>query len=419
MPLLRDGRVALLVIALLFAAVTALRISFSDPDDGVGVLICLPITIAAIRFGLVGGVLSALTAFSIFVGWTLMSDTDSIPLAGYIPRFIAVMFIGVLVGYFARLRAELDVRSRLLFSLSPDLMGTLDVNGNIIDSNEAWSWVDHSLAPGMELASDDVVEQLRSGAATRFDEEVTRVDGARQTIEWQVRQDPHHALRYLVGRDVTERNERAEHVRELLASSQDTRAGEREQVAGELHDTVLQQLLVALMHLNGGGTNGAPESADRLVREAINALRRVMDDIQPLDVEHLSSSDMFALAASQVESSSDVRITTQIAATSELSGEHRLLAYRVASEALLGAAKHARADLITFEARDTSDGLELRIQDDGRGLRRRVDAENMLVREVGDRLNLLLEQVIATGGHCSITSAPSQGTAVRILLPNP
>ncbi|MCW2956257.1 MAG: histidine kinase, partial [Thermoleophilia bacterium] len=188
---------------------------------------------------------------------------------------------------------------------------------------------------------------------------------------------------------------------------------------------VLQTLLVALMHLEAGAdpadanasANANADAADVHVRDAIAALRRVMDDIQPLELEHLDDAAALELAATRVEEAWDVHVDRHIDVTSVLSPEHRLLAYRVAHEALSVSVKLAHASSISLSAQDIDGGFELCVADDGRGLGRRIDIEDAHVPEFGTGLNLLLEQVIAAGGRCAVSSAPDTGTAMSITLP--
>ncbi|EQD66102.1 ATP-binding region, ATPase-like domain protein, partial [mine drainage metagenome] len=87
--------------------------------------------------------------------------------------------------------------------------------------------------------------------------------------------------------------------------------------------------------------------------------------------------------------------------------------YRVIQEALNNIARHAGALRIEITLAIDSDGLKIRIQDDGRGfdldaMRRRVQA--------GSNLGLLgmEERVQLAGGQFSLQSEPGKGTTIEI-----
>lgn len=411
----RSDLVAALGTIALFVLVFVLRTSVYNPNDGIGLLFCLPIAVAAIRFGPIVGLAAGVVGFGLFVVWTRGTaevDADAI---AYSSRLVVFLVLGGAIGYFARARAELDTRSRLLFDLSPDFMGTLDARGHVISANEAWrSAAGHShrdtIVPGWEdrLPVDD--------RPARFEETLDGPTSDRQTIEWYVRRDPRGGLLYVVGRDVTDRIEREAHVHELLAAVQDARASERASIASDLHDFVLQHLLVTLMHVEHADTNGL-EQVDRFVRSAIASLRGVIDGILPLDFQHLDTATVLDRAATAVEHEWGITVERSIRIHGAVDQESKLLAFRLVGEALRNAAKHSGVESVTLEAVDSGGRLAVQVADGGCGLAQAVDVSDSLVPLYGTGFNLLIEHALASGGHTRITSSPGHGTTVAVEFP--
>jgi GAF domain-containing protein len=96
----RHGGLVLVVSALLFAAVFALRWNASDPVDGVTALYTLPVALLAARFGLRTGLVAGLVAFGLTVTWSLARDAGFGTLA-FSSRLLAFLVAGVAVGLIA------------------------------------------------------------------------------------------------------------------------------------------------------------------------------------------------------------------------------------------------------------------------------------------------------------------------------
>jgi signal transduction histidine kinase len=403
----------------LFVLVFVLRVTFYNPNDGLGLFFCLPVTLAAVRFGPRAGLLCGLLAFALFVAWAQQGNPYGVTAVGYASRLTVFVTIGWFVGHFARARDELDIRSRRLFDVSPDLMGAVGERGDVITANDAWS-----RDPVAAAQFGRAVEQgalRRNDEQAPFEQQVTRPDGSPSWIEWHVRPDPDGSVQYVVGRDVTERKAHAAHVGRLLTELQDAGNVERKRISADLHDFVLQQLLVAMMHVESGEQAGGAASelaqVDRFVRDATSSLRRIIDGIQPLDVEHLTTRAALEQVVRAIERDYGVQVSSVVEVQGDLPPDRRLLCYRLAGEALRNAAKHAEADRIGITATDGPEGIEVEVTDNGRGMASEVAARDALTPALGTGFNLLVEQVLAHGGHVRINSTPGAGTTVGFSLP--
>ena len=86
--------------ALMFALVTVARFAEDDPGAGLTFLYVLPISLLAVAFGLVGGLLAALLALGLAVLWVVVED-PTVQFLGIVTRGVAFFVVGGVVGAYA------------------------------------------------------------------------------------------------------------------------------------------------------------------------------------------------------------------------------------------------------------------------------------------------------------------------------
>jgi signal transduction histidine kinase len=147
------------------------------------------------------------------------------------------------------------------------------------------------------------------------------------------------------------------------------------------------------------------------IRSVVAEIRRIVDDLRPPALDELGLDGALreragALCPGQtsVESSLD---GTPLPAAVEVA------AYRIGTEALTNASRHARSDSVTVsiavDARPRA--LRLRVVDDGVGLA--VD------ERPGVGLRSMGERAAEVGGTCAIGPLEGRGTLVEAVLPLP
>jgi NarL family two-component system sensor histidine kinase YdfH len=198
---------------------------------------------------------------------------------------------------------------------------------------------------------------------------------------------------------------------------------ERQRMARELHDTLAQglagvilQLEVANAHLLHQRTARAQQivvQAMGRARDALADARRAIDDLHAQD----ASPDDFPEAIQE----EIIRFSTAtgIACTTDLTGlaqtpaslsEHIL---RTITEGLANVARHAQACQVWVQVTICEGGLQVEIRDDGIGF------EPSVVSKRAGHYGLLglRERARLAGGSFEITSAPGEGTTLRLHLP--
>jgi signal transduction histidine kinase len=202
---------------------------------------------------------------------------------------------------------------------------------------------------------------------------------------------------------------------------------ERRRIAQELHDGVVQDLAGvgfslpgirrALLAVPGGHrTVATVDQVEAVVHRDLAALRSMMIDVYPPDLEHGglldAVEDLAAAARSRglsiaVHQVGDLRLPVDLAR----------LAYRVAREGLHNVVKHAHARTATVALERRPQDIVVRVTDDGVGVPEGATADH---ESLG--LRLLTESVREAGGLICLTSGidgggPSRGAVLHVVLP--
>lgn len=202
----------------------------------------------------------------------------------------------------------------------------------------------------------------------------------------------------------------------MLASGREntrqlTLVAERERIAHDLHDHVIQRLFAAGMDLQGTVARvRSPEVAERLNR-TLDDLQTIIEEIRTTIFQLKSPSgngggfrNRIQRAVADLTEGRDIVTTVRIRGPmTAVGGELADHAEAVTSEAVSNAVRHSGASRLTVEV-NVGDMLTVDIVDNGCGLPvdnpRRSGLANMLYRA---------EQV---GGRCEISNAPDGGTRI-------
>jgi signal transduction histidine kinase len=201
-----------------------------------------------------------------------------------------------------------------------------------------------------------------------------------------------------------------EHARQL------TIVAERERIAHDLHDHVIQRLFAAGMDLQGTVARArSPEVVDRLNR-TLDDLQTIIEEIRTTIFQLKSPTENFGSFRHRIQrvvtdltQNRDIVTTVRMhGPTTAVGGELAEHAEAVTAEAVSNAVRHSGASRLTVEV-SVADMLTLDIIDNGCGMPadnpRRSGLANMSYRA---------EQV---GGRCEISNPPEGGTRVHWTAP--
>lgn len=200
------------------------------------------------------------------------------------------------------------------------------------------------------------------------------------------------------------------------------RVAERERIAQDLHDTLLQGFqglmlrFQTVLHLTTPGTPAhtaigeALDRADDVLLHGRERVRGLREDAEPKCI----AETLRACAHRVVGNALNWEL--------RVDGPERLVGAPVAEEvelavgeALANAVKHAQATNIRVEIHHSRDRLSLRIVDDGTGLPEEVRVAGG--REGHFGLTGMRERIERLGGTFGIANAAGRGTSIRLTLP--
>lgn len=163
---------ALGVIAVLFGAVLAARVWTTDaPADAVSLLYALPVALAAVAFGRVGGLAAGLLAVGLLVGWAAGLGVD-LTWLGYAARIVPLVLLGVLLGDTSERLAAAERSRHALAAAAQRHRDAAEISDSLLQGMSAAKWaleteridvaretLEDTLAKGQRLVS-----QLLRGA---------------------------------------------------------------------------------------------------------------------------------------------------------------------------------------------------------------------------------------------------------------
>jgi len=209
----------------------------------------------------------------------------------------------------------------------------------------------------------------------------------------------------------------------------DARVRERTRIARDLHDTLLQSFQVLLPRLQAtiyklpANPGDARKTLEETVDMAAEAITEGRDAVQGLRLSTVEENDLAVairtvgeeLASAEAnQSSAEFKVVVE-GTPRNLHPILRDEVYRLATEALRNAFRHAAAQNVEVEIRYHEKSFRLRVRDDGKGIQPEV------VREYGREghygLRGMKERSNLIGGKLTIWSEVDSGTEIELVIP--
>jgi len=208
------------------------------------------------------------------------------------------------------------------------------------------------------------------------------------------------------------------------AIRENVRLEERTRIARELHDTLLQTFLGASMQL-GVAVDAVSEASpvkprlDRVLQIMNRGIEESRNTIRGLRSSDSATSDL-VIAFSGIEQALSCR--PEIDFRVNVAGRQQPLnpliqqeIYWIGREALLNAFCHSGAKRVEVELEYADQNLQMHVRDNGTGIDPQVLRNG---REGHWGLAGMQERAERIGGLLKISSSPSNGTEVRLTIPN-
>lgn len=123
--------------AALFAIVFLVRSKDDSAAIGIHLFYIVPVILLALRFGTKGGVIGAVAAIALFLGYALLDEDDPLDVATWFSPAFTVLIVGALVGYLSGKLAHSERRFRAAAEnqLEPFALysSVRDEDGRIVD----------------------------------------------------------------------------------------------------------------------------------------------------------------------------------------------------------------------------------------------------------------------------------------------
>ncbi len=228
----------------------------------------------------------------------------------------------------------------------------------------------------------------------------------------------------LMADDITNRKHAEQQIRTLTQEILRAQESERERIARDLHDYLVQDLAALRMSLEMflddlGGLS--PEMVRRgsllskAVHESIAAVRDLSHGLRPPGLDQLGLVRIVARYCRDFSAKSGIPVEFGTTGTNEmhLDSDTAINMFRVVQEAMRNVAKHADATRVKVVLAARLPKLTLTIEDNGKSF----DVDSRSVAALGEkRMGLLgmTERVKLLKGTMRIDSIPNRGTTIRV-----
>ena len=199
---------------------------------------------------------------------------------------------------------------------------------------------------------------------------------------------------------------------------------ERKRIAGELHDSLGQELLIIKNRAVLAMENISDENSTRrhfdeissLSSQAINEVREITYNLRPFQLDRIGLTKAIQSLVIRAESSSEIKFKMYVDEIDNLfPKDYEINIYRIIQEGINNIIKHSRAKSVIITISKEENEVLILIQDDGVGF---ATGEEDLNREKkGMGLIGIRERAMILKGEMKIDSSPGKGTRLRITLP--
>ena len=201
------------------------------------------------------------------------------------------------------------------------------------------------------------------------------------------------------------------------------RLEERERIAMDLHDGVIQTVYAVALHLEDAAerVSEAPEEVRPTLNEAIDSLHQVIKDIrsyifnlraQVSQVDDLPGAIRELAETLRVNTLMNVQVEMAMSPSDSLEENEAIGLFHIAQEALNNVGKHSGATAVSIRLTARGRSVSLEVEDNGKGFdaRGRGSAEGHGLRNMRDRARSM-------GAELFTDSKIGRGTRVRVDLP--
>jgi len=423
------------------------------------ILYLAPVVWAGFLFGHRGAVVVSFIVLALMLPQAVIISPNRL---GALFESIAVFIMGnVLAITFASLRNEKERRSQLelaqqslqsseakyrgQFENALDSIVLHDVDGNIIDANRsAEKLLGYKTEELKTMNVRGFMSQESLDLAHEVGQKLLKNESVEQPYEQHIiRKDKSEAIIQVVtslvfdkdqpmafqniGRDITEQKRMQENLRlysQMISKAQEE---ERKRISHELHEEVIQDLVVQARELEGFmmTTRNLPEAErlrlDKLRQHTANIIQGLSQlgrSLRPPVLDHLGLMPALEWLANDTAERSGIAINVDVRGKPRrLPEEVETLLFRVVQEGLRNVWYHSEATQAEISVEFDENEARITVSDKGKGSNLPKPLSD-LARDGKLGLAGIQERVLSFGGRVSIQSTLGQGTKLTIGLPS-
>jgi len=193
-----------------------------------------------------------------------------------------------------------------------------------------------------------------------------------------------------------------------------TQENERARIAGELHDSVGQKLLMIKNSYIGKEEEAVDEI--NLVGETIREVREMSHNLHPFQFEKLGLLKSLKNMVVTFQKNSNVFYSENIEVEDgKIPKDKEIYVFRMLQECLTNVEKHANATACNLMVTDTGKHLTFQLKDNGKGF----NLSEKTSKNDGLGMKTLHERAQFIDATLTIDSTPNKGTSIIIKVPKP
>lgn len=330
-----------------------------------------------------------------------------------------------------------------LINNTNDLMWSVDLNFNLITSNQAFDNIINSMVgKKIEKGSNVFPSEFGEMQLVRFKRFYERAFSGETFTEVEYADNVWSEISFypiddgskIVGtacysRDITDRKKTEEEIlqknmqlKKFTSHLQNVREEERSIISREIHDELGQQLTVLKMdidwikHKHDITNEAVILKLNKMLKMSdgiLNTIRRISSDLRPAIIDDLGLIAAMEWKCNDFEERMGVRCRfTSNVKERKFENNFSINTFRILQETLTNVSRHAAAKLVTVLLTENDNELQLEIVDDGKG----ISNENIHNRKTLGIIGMK-ERADLLGGILTIEGTKNKGTKTKLILP--
>ena len=219
-------------------------------------------------------------------------------------------------------------------------------------------------------------------------------------------------------------DERSKALRERIVQVTAAEEEERRRISRELHDGLGPSLAVVVNRLrscqqmvrtNPAAAEHELEDVTRSLKAHIQDIRDLINGLRPLTIDQLGLVGAIRQHVERFASETGTPVLSLLAPQVSLDPLGEVTVFRIFQECMSNVQRHSRARHLEVHLHDTTDGVELIVEDDGDGFE--ALGARAMKSDAGVGLASMHERAKLVGGVLQVRSSPGRGCRVTLLIP--